>query len=67
MPDEKEIGARLRRLRGDLPRGSVATACGISLSALSMYENGERVPRDAVKIRLAKFYGKSVQQIFFAN
>ncbi|MFR3571801.1 MAG: helix-turn-helix transcriptional regulator [Sellimonas intestinalis] len=46
-------------------REEVANAAGTSVSAISMYENGERVPRDAIKIKLAAFYKKSVQEIFF--
>lgn len=61
----KEIGERLVKLRGTTPREAVAKAIGISVSAISMYENGERIPRDAIKIKLAEFYGKSVQEIFF--
>lgn len=67
MPNMCEIGRRLKELRGNLPRKTVATICGISVSALSMYENGDRVPRDEVKVKLAKLYGKSVQSIFFAE
>ena len=59
------MAQKLRDLRGELPRETVANAVGISKSALSMYEQGERVPRDSVKLRLAKFYGKSVEFIFF--
>ena len=65
MLDAKEIGERLIKLRGSIPRDAVAKAVGISVSAISMYENGERIPRDAIKIKLAEFYGKSVQEIFF--
>lgn len=65
MLDAKEIGERLIKLRGSLTREMVAKAAGISVSAVSMYENGERIPRDAIKIKLANFYGKSVQEIFF--
>ena len=61
----KEIGERLVKLRGTTPREAVAKAIGLSVSAISMYENGERIPRDAIKIKLAEFYGKSVQEIFF--
>lgn len=65
MLNAKEIGARLCKLRGDIPREQVAESVGVSLSAISMYENGERIPRDDIKIRLASFYLKSVQEIFF--
>lgn len=61
----KEIGNRLTMLRGNKPQSEVAKAIGISDSALSMYECGERIPRDSIKIKLAQYYGKSVQSIFF--
>ncbi|WP_297967920.1 helix-turn-helix domain-containing protein [uncultured Anaerovibrio sp.] len=66
MLDKKVIGDRLRKLRGNRTLIEVATACNISPSALSMYENGERIPRDEIKLVLSKFYRKSVQSIFFA-
>lgn len=59
------MAKRLRDLRGEIPRETVSNAVGISKSALSMYERGERIPRDSVKVRLAKFYGKTVEYIFF--
>nr|DAG82699.1 MAG TPA: helix-turn-helix domain protein [Caudoviricetes sp.] len=65
MPSNKEIGNRLKELRGQKTVDEVAKDCGISASALSMYENGYRVPRDDVKIKLAKYYGTSVGSIFF--
>lgn len=43
----------------------VAKACDITPSAVQNYECGLRVPRDSVKIALAKFYGVSVQKLFF--
>lgn len=59
------IARRLVELRGNESRETVAAAVGVSISAISMYENGERIPRDDVKIRFAKYYKKSVQEIFF--
>lgn len=61
------MAKRLRELRGNIPREAVSKAVGISKSALAMYERGERTPRDSVKINLAKFYGKSVDSIFFSQ
>ena len=58
-------GRRLRELREKVPRQIVASATGISVSALAMYESGERNPRDEVKIALARYYGKQVSDIFF--
>ena len=59
------IAQRLIRARGNRRRGDVANAVGISVSAIAMYENGKRVPRDEIKIRLADYYGTTVQQLFF--
>ena len=65
MLEAEEIGRRLRKLRGNASRENVADAVGISVSAISMYENGERIPRDVIKVELASYYRKSVQEIFF--
>lgn len=65
--DAKLIGKRLVNLRGKKTQTVVATAVGITVSALSMYECGERIPRDEVKERIADYYGKTVQEIFFAK
>lgn len=67
--NKKAMGEKLRSLRKEKHKTvmEVATACGISQSALTMYENGERVPRDEIKMRLADYYKRTVQTIFFAN
>ncbi len=62
---ELSVGKRLSVLRGDRKRGAVAKALGISKSALAMYEQDNRIPRDEVKIKIAEYYGLSVQAIFF--
>jgi putative transcriptional regulator len=61
------IAKRLLSLRGDRTREAVANAVGISVSALQMYENGHRIPRDDIKIRIAEFYGVSVESIFYTK
>ena len=61
----KKIGERLTELRGNTPRAELAKAIGVSVSALSMYECGERIPRDVIKVRIAKYFHKSVESIFF--
>jgi len=63
--DRLAVAKRLIELRSSKSQEEVANAVGISKSALSMYENAERIPRDEIKIRLAKYYGKTVQYIFF--
>lgn len=61
------IGKRLIALRGKRLVKDVAKALGISASALSMYETGQRVPRDEIKIRLARYYDRTVDSIFFTE
>ena len=65
MKDKKEVGNELRRLRGNRTIEESAKAIGISKSALAMYERGERSPRDEVKIRIADYYKKPIQKIYF--
>lgn len=60
-------GAKLITFRGERSRETVANAVGISVSALTMYEIEERVPRDDIKIRLADYFGTTVQELFFAH
>ena len=64
--DSKKISERLTKLRGDKPQSEVAKACGISVSAICMYETGERIPRDEIKVRLARYFNVSVESIFYA-
>ena len=59
------VADRLREARGEIPRNEVCKAVGISLNALMMYETGNRIPRDEIKVKLAKFYGKSVEALFY--
>lgn len=59
------IAERLIEARGQRTRETVAKAVGISLSAISMYECGARVPRDEIKVKLADYYHRSVQDLFF--
>ena len=58
-------GTIIRRLRGDKSQDVCAKEIGITKSALAMYERDERTPRDEVKRRIAKYFGISVQDIFF--
>lgn len=65
--NRKAIAKRLILLRGNRSREEVAKACGISISALAMYEQGERIPRDDIKIKIASYYSRTVDFIFFAK
>lgn len=59
------IGSKLQQLRGKRTQEEVAKGIGVSTSAIQMYESGKRVPRDHIKIAIAKYYGVSVEQLFF--
>lgn len=65
----QKIAENLKNLR--ISRGlsvkDAANAYGVGVSAVMMYEAGERIPRDEVKKRISIFYKKSVATIFFAD
>lgn len=59
------VAERLIKLRGNKTQKRVADDIGISQSTYAMYETGKRVPSDEKKKRIADYYKKSVQAIFF--
>ena len=67
MVDAKIIGSRIRAIRKEkgLSTFSFAVAIGVTDSAIRSYESGERTPRDEIKVKIARFAGKTVQEIFF--
>ena len=67
MDYTKSTGAILRELRGNNTQEKIAAELGITKSSWAMYERDERVPRDEVKVRISNYFGKSIQDIFFAN
>ena len=62
---EKRPNEVLIRLRGKRSRAEVARDLGITERALQSYELGDRIPRDKVKTKIAEYYKRSVQHIFF--
>lgn len=58
---------QLKMLRGNNSQDEIARQIGITKSSWAMYERGERVPRDEIKIKIANFFGKTVQEIFFGQ
>ena len=65
--DKKKVGERLAQLRGKRTQKEIADAVGVTPQAICMYETGERMPADDVKIKLAQLYRRSVATIFFAD
>lgn len=43
----------------------LAKACGVTVSAVQMYECNQRVPRDSIKVAMANYFGMTVQDLFF--
>lgn len=62
-----EIGKRLIKLRGSRTQLEISRKVGMSVSAIGMYERGERIPRDEVKVKLARLYNSTVDEIFYAE
>ena len=60
------FGEKLRKLRGERSQDEMAKELNITKSSLAMYERNERIPRDEVKIRIAEYFGTSVQELFFS-
>ena len=56
---------KLIALRGSKTQSEVAEGVGITVSALSNYEQGIRIPRDSIKKKIADYYGETVDYIFF--
>ena len=61
------IGSILKQLREQKGKtiAEASDEIGISQSAIGMYESGKRIPRDEIKIQIAKYYGLTVEAIFY--
>jgi putative transcriptional regulator len=63
--DSQTIGERLRSLRGAKTQKEIGDAIGVTATAISQYERGERVPADDIKVALARYFNSTVEAIFF--
>jgi transcriptional regulator with XRE-family HTH domain len=63
--DREAIAKRLVELRGSKTQKEVAEALEICQSTYAMYESGKRMPSDEKKKRIAEYFKRSVQSIFF--
>lgn len=61
------IGERIKenRVTLNLTQCDLAKLLGIAVSTVSMYETGERVPSDPMKIKLANIFETTVGALFF--
>lgn len=67
--DAKQVGERIKSLRQErkMSRQEFADAIDVASSTVSMYENGERIPRDQIKLAIANLFGVTVDYLFFGN
>jgi toxin-antitoxin system, antitoxin component, xre family len=59
------IGEKLKKLRGKKTQVEISKELGVLPSTYSNYENDYRVPNDEIKKRIAVYYKKTVDEIFF--
>lgn len=64
--NKEKIGKILTELRGNETREEVSNNIGVSVSAWQMYENGQRIPKDEIKVKIASYFKKSVGEIFYS-
>lgn len=69
MIKQETIGKKLTKLRikRGLTQGDLALKLGVSESCVSRYESGSRNPNDKMKTKIAKFYGTTVESIFYTR
>lgn len=67
--DSKAIGKRLKefRLKNNETQEQLAKALDVSKGAISMYELGERIPNDDIKIKYSKHFNRTVQYLFYKD
>ena len=61
------VGRRIRdaRVAAGLSVKDLARECGVSRSAVAMYENDLRVPTDKIKRKLAEILNRGIEELFF--
>lgn len=67
--DAKQVGEKIKSLRQErkMSQQEFADAIDVASSTVSMYENGERIPRDQIKLAIANLFGVTVDYLFFDN
>lgn len=65
--DAKLVGERIKKLRQEkkMSQQEFADAINVAYSTVSMYETGERIPRDQIKLAIANLFGVTVDYLFF--
>lgn len=61
----KGINFTMKRLRGDKSQREVAKELKIPVSTYAMIELGNRFPRPELQLKLANYFGLTVDELFF--
>lgn len=56
----------LRKEKG-ITQEQLGKAIGVSKMAISKYESGDAVPNDDNKIKIARYFGVSVEELFYTQ
>ena len=67
--DCSRTGKKIQELRKErgLSAEELSKVLGTSASAINMYECGQRVPRDEIKIQIAVYFGCTVEDLFYPS
>ncbi len=63
-----KLGNHLKRCRvehGDITQQALANAIGVTRLTIHSVEKGKFVPSTVLALKLAKFFGKTVEDIFY--
>jgi putative transcriptional regulator len=63
-----KLGNNLKRCRFDhdnISQQALANAVGVTRLTIHSVENGKFVPSTVLALKLARFFGKSVEEVFF--
>lgn len=58
---------KMIELRGDRSQKEIAKQMGIPVSTYAMIEAGHRFPRPALQQKMARFFGVTVDELFFSQ
>lgn len=65
--DKNIIGKRLKDLRGERTLEDVGKDLQVTAMAVSLWERGERIPNDDMKLKISNYFGVPLFDIFFAE
>ncbi|PET77607.1 transcriptional regulator [Bacillus sp. AFS001701] len=57
----------MKSLRGDRTQQQVADDLNIASTTYNMIENGNRFPRKDLQLKLSKYFGVTIEELFFSE